>query len=534
MNKPLRALIIEDSEQDTRLLLRELAHGGYSTTSQRVETAEALRTALSKKDWDIVFCDFSLPKFSGQEALAMVRKEEDDLPFIFVSGTIGEEVAVEAMKSGAHDYVMKDNLVRLVPAVQRELREAEEHRERRRAEEAMRNSENKYRHLFESLSDAAFLIEKESDRIIDTNRQAEVLLGLPREKILGLNREQVFRAANGGSDIFALSGGLPAPQCEALVTRAGTEKLIPVFASFSEVEIHGHKLLLVLARDITERKRAEEQLRKLSLAVEQSPTSILITDSAGNIEYVNPKFTKVTGYSLEEVRGKNPRFLKSGKMPPDFYRELWETITSGNEWHGELQNKRKDGAFYWEYVSISPVVDSSGRITHYVAVKEDVTEKKLLEARFLRAQRLESIGELAGGIAHDLNNILTPVLMGAAMLRHTINSEEGLSLVSTIETSARRGSDIVKQVLTFARGVQGDRVLLHPEKLVKEMGKIIQETFPKSIQLKMEISGNLWTVLGDATQLHQILMNLTVNARDAMLNGGVLVLGAENVTLDEA
>jgi signal transduction histidine kinase/CheY-like chemotaxis protein len=168
-----------------------------------------------------------------------------------------------------------------------------------------------------------------------------------------------------------------------------------------------------------------------------------------------------------------------------------------------------------------------------LVVNTDITDKKALQAKFLRAQRLESVGRLAGGIAHDLNNILSPLPMAVAMLREEVRSESGQAMLDTVESSAQRGANIVKQILTFARGIDGKRVVLQPKYLIKEMAKWIKETFPKSIVLKTEIPDKLWELNGDVTQLLQVLMNLCVNARDAMPNGGALTLGAENLWIDE-
>jgi PAS domain S-box-containing protein len=283
-----------------------------------------------------------------------------------------------------------------------------------------------------------------------------------------------------------------------------------------------------------ERERAEEQLRKLSRAVEQSPVAIVITDTKGIIEYVNPKFESITGYTAAEVRGRNPSILKSGKTSLEEYRNLWKTIRAGGEWHGEFQNKRKDGNLFWEFASISPIRDSHGHITHYVAVKEDITEKKQLEAQFLRAQRLESIGALAAGVAHDLNNILAPILMCAPLLHGKVGSESLEEVVSTIEASAKRGAEVVKQVLSFGRGSQGERQPQTVKHLLREMERVAHETFPKTIRVETSREPGLWKVTGDATQLHQVLLNLCVNARDAMPDGGTLRLRAKNAEIDES
>lgn len=534
MSKPLHALMVDDVEDDARLLAAELRRGGFTVTFERVDTAAAMRSALQQKSWDVILCDFTMPYFNGKAALQLARESGPEVPFIFVSGTMGEDVAIEAMKAGAHDYVMKNNLARLAPAIERELHEAIVRRESRQAETAMRESEHKYRHLFEALSDAVFVIDEATGRIIDTNTRAEILLGRTRTKILGSNQAQLFAAPNGrpGFDaLCAAANGEYPGGCEMEVLRHDGHT-IPVHASASRIELYGRQLLLTLLRDVSERNRMDEQLRQLSRAVEQSPASIVITDPAGNITYINPKFTAVTGYTFAEAIGKNPRLLKSDECPPETYAQLWQTITSGKEWRGEFHNRKKNGELYWESASISPIVDESGKTTHFLAVKEDITDKKKLEAQFLRAQRMESIGHLAGGIAHDLNNILAPILLSIEMLREEAKTEEALSLLETLEASARRGSNIVKQVLTFARGVEGQHVLLQPGRLVKEMAKIMQETFPKSITIKTSLQKSRWLISADATQLHQVLLNLTVNARDAMPQNGTLGLTLEDVSLD--
>ena len=283
---------------------------------------------------------------------------------------------------------------------------------------------------------------------------------------------------------------------------------------------------------ITARKRAEEELRTLTRAIDQSPTSIVITDAAGAIQYVNPRFTEVSGYAANEVRGKNPRFLKSGQNPAEHYRDLWTTITAGRVWHGELCNRKKNGELFWERVSISPVLDVKGAIANFVAVKEDVTEQRRLQEHLQHAQRMESVGALASGIAHDLNNILAPVLMASALLKTGGRSEQEQTMLEIIEQSAVRGSNVVKQLLAFSRSGGGKRNRLEIRQLVQEMRGILAETFPREITLRFEVAPNLLPVLGDATQLHQVLLNLCVNARDAMPAGGHLAVGARNFTID--
>jgi len=288
---------------------------------------------------------------------------------------------------------------------------------------------------------------------------------------------------------------------------------------------------VVVARDITSRKSAESELRKLSLAVEQSPAVVMVTNTAGIIDYVNPKFSEVTGYSSEEVIGKNPRILKSGKTPPDAYRTLWETITAGKTWQGELLNRKKNGQLFWEIASISPITDNSGVVTHFIAVKEDITERKQLQEQVLRSQRMESIGTLAGGIAHDLNNILAPIVMASHLM--STDSGEERKLIESVQESAKRAADLVKQLLSFARGVEGSRMELDARHLIKETEKIVLETFPKNIRIIFKVPADIWRLLADPTQVQQILMNLCVNARDAMPAGGTLTLEVRNLQIDD-
>lgn len=374
--KPIHVLMVEDVEDDALLMAAELRRGGYAVTFERVDTAEDVRAALQKKSWDVILCDFTMPYFSGTAALELAKACGSDAPFIYVSGTIGEEAAVQAMKSGAQDYVMKTNLARLAPAVERELGEAQTRRESKQAEIAMRESEHKYRHLFEALSDAVFVIEEESGRIIDTNARAELLTDRTRTEILGSNQSGLFAPESqqtGFHALRAVADGVRPGGCELELLRSDGHG-VPVHASASRIDLYGRRLLLTLMRDVSERNRIDEQLGLLSRAVEQSPVSIAITDQFGNITYVNPRFTALTGYTFAEAFGQNHRILKSGETPRETYEELWKAINSGKEWRGEFLNRKKNGELFWETVLISPILNKSGKITHFLAVEVDIAD----------------------------------------------------------------------------------------------------------------------------------------------------------------
>lgn len=263
MKRNLNVLIVEDSKEDARLLIRELKLGGYQVDHQQVETAAALKAALADRTWDAVLCDYRLPQFSGDEALRAVKDSGLDLPFIFVSGKIGEETAVQAMKAGAHDYVMKNNLARLAAAVERELGEARVRKESRQAEEMMRVSEHKYRHLFESLRDAAFLVAEASGKIIDVNPQAEQLLGRTRAEVIGMNQRELYPSQKGPPPLLLppgeTTGGEEGGLEVEIVRRDGTT--VPTDLRLSRLQLQGRNLLLLLFRDIARRRQTENELR---------------------------------------------------------------------------------------------------------------------------------------------------------------------------------------------------------------------------------------------------------------------------------
>lgn len=284
---------------------------------------------------------------------------------------------------------------------------------------------------------------------------------------------------------------------------------------------------------ILSQRAVQNQLRQLSRAVEQSPASVVITDLSGTIEYANPSFTRISGYSLEEVLGRNPRVLNSGGLPREHYRQLWETILSGRVWQGEFQNRKKNGELHWESASVSPITDPTGRITHFVAVKEDITERKRLESQLLQAQKLEGVGQLAGGVAHDFNNIIAAIMMHLGLLQmHPHLDHETVEALKELEGEARRAASLTRQLLMFSRrsvlAVQPQNLNDLVANLLKMLGRLIGE----NIKLCFESANPLPPVEADAGMLEQVLMNLVVNARDAMPRGGVITIATSCLELD--
>ncbi len=268
---------------------------------------------------------------------------------------------------------------------------------------------------------------------------------------------------------------------------------------------------------------SEGQVRLLTRAVEQSPASIIMTDPGGAIVYVNPAFERVTGYSAAEVTGKNPRVLKSGVQGPEFYRQLWQTITAGHVWRGELVNRRKDGTLFRESALITPVTEPDGSIGHFLAVKEDVTEHRLLEDQFRQAQKMEAVGRLAGGVAHDFNNILT-VIMGYT---GAIAAEPGLAEhvradLAEVQAAAKRAAGLTGQLLAFSRRQVIQPAHLSLNTVIRNLDKMVRRLIGETIRVETDLALDLPTVFADAGQLEQVILNLCVNARDAMPGGGVI------------
>jgi len=776
---PIEILMLEDNPRDAELAMRELRREGIEFNAKRVWTEAEFLAGLRNPALDLILADFQLPSYDGLSALNLARKERPKVPFIFVSGTLGEETAVDAMHHGAADYVLKQKLARLGSSVQRALRQAEEHKLIAQMAQRLTENEKRYRQLFGGIKSGVAVYEVRGDGedfvFKDFNAAAERIENVKKEQLLGKSVTEVFPGIRqmGLLDVFQRVWKTGAPEHhpaslyregsgvswrENYVYKLPSGELVVVYDDVTErkqseekvkiseerlrqaldagqmgaweldlvsgtswrtlrhdqifgytsppaewnyeillqhvvpedlelvkrcfaqalatdrlslecrigrpgqtprwVAIQGrvHRnekgervrmmgtvsdiserklmekvlreseqrfrlladnasdviwtldtsgrlnyvspsvqrllgytpadvlsrgmdqiltaasamaarkrlggILLKLqtgkhvretfelnyirkdgwpvwcevscsgmfdpssefmgivgvSRDISERKRAEANLQRLATAIEQARETVVITDTEGTIQYANPAFEKITGYSCAEAVGQNPRVLKSGKHDAAFYQQMWNTLNRGEVWHGRFINKKKDGTLYEEDATISPVRDASGRISSYIAIKLDVTQEVVQEAQLRESQKLESIGTLAGGVAHEINNPINGIMNYAQLIAKRLAADSPLREYATeIMKETDRVSLIVRNLLAFARQEKREHELANVSDIVKTSLSLIQTVMRHDqITLAVDIPKDLPKVKCHSQQIQQVLMNLLTNARDAL------------------
>jgi PAS domain S-box-containing protein len=407
---------------------------------------------------------------------------------------------------------------------------------RAQMELALASSEARYRRLFESAKDGILILDATSGRILDVNPYMTELTDYSREEFLEKHLWEIgpFKDVVASRVSFAELQAKDYVRYDDLPLKTRAGGTVDVEFVSNVYVVAGAKVIQCNIRNITERKRAEAERRLLMTAIEQSIDTVIITDAQGHAVYVNPAFERVSGYARSEALGRTPRLLKSGAQSDDFYRTLWATVNRGETWSGRFVNKRKDGTLYQEDAIVSPVRDTAGAITNYVGVQRDVTDALALQAQFLHAQKMEAVGRLAGGIAHDFNNALSVILCYAEMIDGDLKRDEPLRAdVSEILKAALRASDLTRQLLAFSRRQVLELKVVNLNESLEAMERMVARLLGADVALTMLLGSDLWNVKADLGQVEQIVMNLAVNARDAMPEGGKLTIQTSNVHLDE-
>ncbi len=543
MIKPLKVLIVEDSEDDAVMLIRVLKRGRFEPIYTRVDNAQDFRTALSKSAWEIIICDHAMPQFDAFAALTIVKETGLDLPFIVVSGVIGEEVAVDTMKAGAHDYLMKDKLLRLVPAIERELQEAKERRQRRQAEEALRTSEERFRGLIENSPSAIFLKDREH-RFRIVNKRFEQWYGVTEADVLGKTSYDLFPQEYADDFVMqdeeiletgkAIERELTMPFADGTLHPVVVTKY-PVF------DAHGHPVGVgTINSDITARKQAEEELRRqrdmLNVTLASIGDAVIATDTRSRITFFNRVAEELTDWPQQDALGRpldevfrivHERTLKPADNP--VARVLKEGVIVGLANHTALITRQNQMLPIAD--SAAPIRSSKGILQGVVLVFRDITEQKKSEEILLRARKVESVGVLAGGIAHDFNNLLTGI-MGNISLAMTLVDQEAqvVARLMEAENACRRATKLTHQLLTFSKGGAPVRQTVSIAELLSESATFALRG--SNVRCVFTIAEDLWPAEVDSDQINQALHNVVLNAAQSMPDGGTVDVQASNVWLN--
>lgn len=494
------------------------------------DKSAAFQAALRAGGHDLVISDFTLPDIDGWEALDITRKLLPDMPFIFLSGTIGEDRAIAALQAGVQDCVPKDKLPRLILAVQRALTARDERRRRKSADRQLREH--------------AALLDKASDSIVVTdlngiitywNPSAERIYGWTAAEAVGQPSLSLFKNAHT-PEIMAARATVHRTGHWAgeilLHDRHGTARHVRLSMTLIRDDDGKPVSRMSITTDITQHKADETRIRELLGLLDQARDAIIVSDLDGRITFWNQGAARISGWTAADAIGRQLEDL-FGAEARDRILAARAALGTSDEWRSQFTLRTKEGKPLVIEISATLVRDAEGRPRARLSIANDITEKKQLEEQYLRAQRLESLGMLAAGISHDLNNVLAPILLAAPMLRDHVTEPGDLRLIEAVEKAAERGSGLVRQILGFAHGASSEHRIIQIKHLYRDIIHLIEETFPKNIRLEQELPPDLWPVKANPTHIHQILLNLCVNARDAMPQGGTLRLAAENRILEE-
>lgn len=629
INDTINIFLVENNKNDSLSL--SLALSGSNNQVLTFYNAETVIEHLLRDDskCDIIISDNNLPGISGIDFLKQFKLMGIDIPFIILTGTEDKHIAVEALKSGADDYLIKDvkceylevihnlvinviymykekkarrlaeNQLKEAQVALQEINEQLELKVQKRTKELLLintqlereideriNIENQLKrlnrihsmlsennHAIVRIKDKSTLLKETCRIAVETGKLRMVWFGEVDYKLRKVIPVVSHGKVNGYLDNINVSiDEIPegrGPTGKAVRERKHTifndienntdfsvwkenaakrkyrsvasfpiyvfDVISGVISYYSDEKyffnVEETDLLIQMSKDISFaleamkqqelQKKSDELVNKLLDIIEQSPVIIVITDTQGYIEYVNPKFSSITGYSKEEVTGKKLNILKSHEMPEEFYENIWKNVATGQEWKGDISNKTKEGKIYWEYATIFPLRDKKGKITNYLKVAEDLTERKRLEQQLIQAQKMEAIGQLAGGVAHDFNNMLFIVSNYIYLLYQDIDKNSDLmEYLDGINTSIERAKHLTQSLLSFSRKQIIEPTIIDLNVIIKNLDQMLTRLTEDDISLNLSLCEKELLIYADITQIEQIILNLVTNARDAILPGG--------------
>ena len=405
------------------------------------------------------------------------------------------------------------------------------------AERELKNSEKSYRELFDSLDDALYVQDK-NGKFITVNAGAVRMYGWPKEYFRGKTPE--FVSAPGMNDLTKVGKALKdafkgKPQRFEFWGLRKNGEIFPKEVHLNKSTYFGKEVVIAYAQDISERKAAEKQVKNLTQAVEQSPVSIIILNKDGLIEHANKQFLDSSGFRMDDLIDMHPAALLADEQQKKTFETIWKDVSGGTIWRGELLGLHKNGEKYWEEAVISPIYDEEKTISNYIFYKQNISEQKKLEEQFRQSQKMEAVGRLAGGVAHDFNNLLTVIIGYSEVILAQIAEEDPLfKKIKQIDKAGRRAESLTRQLLAFSRKQIIQPKIINLNQMIMDMEKMLQRLIGEHIELKTILSSELGNLNADPNQIEQVIMNLCINARDAMVDGGELTIYTENMHIDEA
>ncbi len=578
----IQLLLVEDEKAHAELIRRAFDDQAEPVEVTVINSLQEAYLYLARFTPDLIIIDLFLPDGQGIELLSDGPAEQL-YPVVAITSHGDERMAVEAIKAGALDYVVKSEeaFAAMPRIIRRALREWGHIVDRRRAEAEIRRRNRELALLNRVIAASATSLEPKE--ILETAcRELAIAFELSLAIATSLNDEKTAATV-----VAKYSAKKQAPELGVVIPVVGTPSLqhfltnkTPLVSNHAQTDsrrdsMHEQlrkqgivsllSLPLILGREIAGsldlialephhfsaeevslawsvadqiagalvRTRLHKAHRLLSTAIEQTAESVIITDTAGVVLYVNPAFEYITGYDRNEIVEKTPRLLKSGRQNNSFYQNLWQTITAGQVWRGQFINKKKNGELYTAEATITPVRDESGEIINYISAQRDVTHELKLEEQLRQSQKMEAVGQLAGGIAHDFNNILQAILGYTYIAKSALPSESPVQPdLDQVVNSANRATSLIQQLLAFSRQETLLPQYLDLNEVIENLLKMLQRLIGEHLSLELHTQDDLNTVYADLSQIEQILLNLCVNARDAMPTGGKITIRTENLYLD--